>query len=151
MTFYKIKRKGTILDSAYWATESVNEYDEIWVNLRGGWCMKSADDEIVAVAEYADEDAFVAANRKDVYAYLIKPESDYGWLAPDGTFYGCDYASHSDVACFYFDKDDITLEEEGWVKIFRSFESGKTVYSQLKVSPQQRDFLENHSIEYAYC
>lgn len=39
MIFYKIKRKGAILDSAYWATESVNEYGEIWVNMRGGWCM----------------------------------------------------------------------------------------------------------------
>lgn len=151
MTFYKIKRKGAILDSAYWATESVNEYGEIWVNMRGGWCMQSADDEVVAVAEYADEDEFVAANRRDIYDYLIKPESDYGWLAPDGTFYGCDFASHSDVACFYFDKDDVILEKEGWVKIFRSFESGKAVYSQLKISTQQRIFLEDRGIEYAYC
>jgi hypothetical protein len=151
MTFYKIKKKGRNLDDAYWVTESINKYGEIWVNLRGGWCMKSADDEIVAVAEYADEDEFTSANRKDVYSYLIKPKSDYGWLAPDGTFYGCDYASHNDVACFYFDKDDLELEKEGWIKIFRSFESGEAVYSQLKISTQQRIFLEDRGIEYAYC
>ena len=151
MTFYKIKQKvRNAFNDAHWVTESINTYGEIWVNLRGGWCMKSDDDEVVAVAEYADKEAFVDANRKDVYSYLIKPKSDYGWLAPDGTFYGCDFADHSDVACFYFDKDDLILEKEGWVKIFRSFESGEAVYSQLRVSPQQRIFLEDHNIEFAY-
>jgi hypothetical protein len=121
------------------------------VNLHGGWCLKSDDDEIVAVAEYPNKEEFIDANRRDVYSYLIKPKSDYGWLAPDGTFYGCKFASHSDVACFYFDKDEEVLEKEGWVKVFRSFESGKAVYSQIRVSTQQRIFLEDHNIEFAYC
>ena len=119
--------------------------------MRGGWSPKSDNDEIVAVAEYPNEKEFINANRKDIYSYLINPESDYGWLAPDGTFYGCDYASYSDVACFYFDKDDAVLEEEGWVKIFRSFESGDPVYSKMMISTQQRIFLEDHNIKYAYC
>ena len=152
MTFYKIKQKGrNFQNDAHWVTESFNAYGKIWINLRGGWCMQSDDDEIVAVAEYPNEEEFIDANRKDVYSYLIKPKSDYGWLAPDGTFYGCEYASHSDIAVFYFDKDDAELEKEGWVKIFRSFESGETVYSQMRISTQQRIFLEDHNIKYAYC
>ena len=152
MKFYKIKQKGcNFLDDAHWVTESFNEYGDVWVNLRGGWCMKSSNDEIVAIAEYPNEEEFIDANRRDVYSYLIKPNSDYGWLAPDGTFYGCEYASHSDVACFYFDKDEIILEKEGYVKIFRSTESGEPVYSQRKISTQQRIFLEDRGVEWAYC
>lgn len=42
MTFYKIKQKGrNFLNDAHWVTESYNKYGEIWLNLRGGWCMKS--------------------------------------------------------------------------------------------------------------
>lgn len=152
MTFYKIKQKGrNFLNDAYWVTKSYNKYGETWVNLRGGWCMKSDNDEIVAVAEYANDEEFINANRKDVYSYLIKPKSDYGWLAPDGTFYGCEFASHSDVACLYFDKDEMILEKEGWVKVFRSVESGETVYSKRIVSMQQRIWLEDHNVKYAYC
>ena len=152
MTFYKIKQKGrNSLNDAYWATESFSEYGKIWVNMCGGWCLQSDDDEIVAIAEYHNNEEFINANRKDVYSYLIKPKSDYGWLAPDGTFYGCEYASHSDVACFYFDKDEVVLEKEGWIKVFRSVESGEAVYSQKRMSTQQRIYLEDHNIEYAYC
>lgn len=149
MTFYKIKNKFFI--GTHWVTESFNAYGEIWINMRGGWCPKSNGDEIVAVAEYPNKEEFIDANRKDVYSYLINPKSDCGWLAPDGTFYGCDYASHSDVACLYFNKDDVALEKEGWVKIFRSFESGEAVYSSMRISTQQRIFLEDHNIKYAYC
>ena len=99
--------------------------------MRGGWCSKSNGDEIISVAEYPTEEEFIDANRKDIYSYLINPKSDY--------------ANHSDVACFYFDKDDASLEEEGWVKIFRSFETAEAVYSQMRI------FLEDHNIKYAYC
>ena len=150
MIFYKIKKSGQN-NKPYWVTEGFNEYGEIWQNLRGGWCMKSDEDEILSVAEYSDEDEFINANRKEVFSHLIKPNSDYGWLAPDGTFYGCDYANHSDLATFYFDKDDYELEKEGWIKIHRSYESGEPVYSQTRMSSQQRMYLEDHNVKYAYC
>lgn len=150
MTFYKIKQDGRN-NKPYWVTEGFNKYGEIWQNLRGGWCMKSDKDEILSIAEYPDEDEFINANRKEVFSYLIKPNSDYRWLAPDGTFYGCDYASHCDLATFYFDKNDLELEENGFVKIFRSYESRKPVYSQTRISTQQRMYLEDHNVKYAYC
>lgn len=150
MTFYKIKQDGRN-NKPYWVTKGYNEYGEIWQNLRGGWCLKSDKDEILSIAEYPDKDEFINANRKEVFSYLIKPNSDYGWLAPDGTFYGCDYANHSDLATFYFDKDDIELEKEGWVKIYRSCEYGEPVYSQTRISFQQRMYLEDHNVKYVYC
>lgn len=151
MTFYKIKNGRNFADKPYWVTESINQFGEIWINMRGGWCMKSDSDEIVSVAEYPDEDEFIKANRKDVYSYLIKSKSEYGWLAPDGTFYGCDYASHSDVAEFYFNKDEIELENEGWIKIFRSVELNKPVFCQNKMSSKQRIWIEDHNVKYHYC
>lgn len=40
-----------------------------------------------------------------------------GWLAPDGTFYGCDYSCHSAQAKLVHKKDEETLEREGYIKI----------------------------------
>jgi len=151
MRFFKIKTHyGNSSDSPYWVKAGFNEYGETWVNMRGGWCLKHEEDEILEEVDM-EEDDFIDLKRKEIYSYLLKSDSDLGWLAPDGTFYGCDYASHSDVAVFYFNKDDLELEKAGWIKVFRSVESGEPIYSQSRVSTPQRIWLEDHAVKYGYC
>ena len=152
MTFYKIQQSyRNATARPYWAKVGYNKYGEIWINMHGGWCCKNEKDEILAVADFPDEDSFVEYHRKDIYSYLIKEDSDLGWLSPEGDFYGCDWAAHEEVANLYFNKSDLELEKEGWIKIFRSIELGEPVYCQHRTSLQQRLYLEDHDIKYHYC
>lgn len=152
MLFYKIKQKGrNYSEKPYWVKKSENQHGEIWVNFRGGWCLKQEDDEILEVVDCLDEDSFEDTHRKDLYSYLIKSDSDLGWLSPAGDFYGCDWASHSEVANLYFGKTDLELEKEGWVKIFRSVDLGEPVYCQNRITLQQRVWIEDHDVKYHYC
>lgn len=48
----------------------------------------------------------------------IKPESNLGWIAPDGTFIGCGYYDHSFIAEEYLHSSEERLEEEGWCKVY---------------------------------
>ena len=152
MTFYKIRKHlRNSLGNPYWVTKSFNQYGEIWRNLRGGWCLHDKDDEVLAVAEAPDVDAFIDLYRKDIYSYLIKKDSDLGWLSPDGDFYGCDYTNHEELAELYFGKEDLEMEKNGWVKIFRSVELGEPVYCQHKLTLRQRCFIEDRCIKFHYC
>ena len=48
----------------------------------------------------------------------IDPESNLGWIAPDGTFIGCDYYDHAFIAENYLHSSEERLEEEGWCKVY---------------------------------
>lgn len=151
MTFYKVKLNYCNSSKPIWATKGYNKFGEIWENIRGGWCIVSKENEILAVIEAKDKDDFIEQNRKEIYSYLIKPDSDLGWLAPDGTFYGCDWANHEMFVNQYFGKTDLEMEKDGYVRIFRSVELGVPVYSQFKISTAQRVWLEDHNVEFNYC
>ena len=68
MKFYKIKN---YYNDEHWVKEGLNEHGEIWINMRGGWCLKNDSDEIIEVADYPDEESFEDAYRKEIYSYLI--------------------------------------------------------------------------------
>lgn len=50
---------------------------------------------------------------------LLDDSETTGWIAPDGTFYGCNPRRHRDVAVYIFDCEEIDLEEKGYCKIFQ--------------------------------
>jgi hypothetical protein len=98
-----------------------------------------------------DKDVFAEANDWDEldYSYLIKPDSEYGWVSPDGRFYGCKYADHSLMAKMYFKKSERQLEEEGWVKIFRDSYDRKPTWmsDKLMITGAQRITLESRGLQ----
>lgn len=150
MTFYKVQQHyRNASSSPFWATKEENQYGETWRNIHGGWCLRYPEDDILAVDEAKDRKDFIDRNRKDIYSYLIKPDSDIGWLSPDGKFYGCDYANHDIFVNQYFGKTDMEMEKEGWIRIFRGFESKVPVYCKFKVSTPQRIWLEDHNVEFS--
>lgn len=97
-----------------------------------------------------DKDVFAEANDWDEldYSYLIKPDSEYGWVSPDGHFYGCRYADHSFMAEMYFKKSERQLENEGWVKIFRDSYDRKPTWmsDKLMITEAQRITLEGRGL-----
>lgn len=56
--------------------------------------------------------------QKEFVLSAIKPDSKLGWIAPDGTFIGCDYRDHAFVAENYLHSSEEALEEEGWGKVY---------------------------------
>lgn len=148
MTFYKVRRSG---GSPCWFTLESNACGMVWVNFNGGWCPKRDDDEVLAKESGYSKDEFIERHRQEVYSYLVKPNSTLGWLSPDGRFYGCDFAGHAMLAAEYFGKDDLALEEEGWIKVFRSVELRVPVYCQLRTTSAQIAWLEDKGIPFHCC
>ena len=147
MNFYKVSNG----QYEFWALEGYKpNYGEVWYNMRGGWQPK-AGTTILAQEQVKNKDEFIDRHRKEIFDYLIEKDSDFGWLAPNGEFYGCAWANHERLAEDYFGEEEGQLERKGWIRVFRSFELGIPVYCQSKVSPQQRIWLEDHDVEYHYC
>ena len=48
----------------------------------------------------------------------IDPNSNLGWIAPDGTFIGCSYYDHSFIAENYLHSSEEQLEATGWCKVY---------------------------------
>lgn len=98
-----------------------------------------------------DKDVFAEANDWDEldYSYLIKPDSEYGWVSPDGHFYGCKYADHSLMSKMYFKKSERQLEMEGWIKIFRDSYDRKPTWmsDKLMITEAQRITLEGRGLQ----
>lgn len=65
--------------------------------------------------EIVESDSFENLDWKKV---LLNPDSPYGFIDPDGKFYGCDYSNHEDLARFVLKQS--SPEEFGWVKIYHA-------------------------------
>lgn len=117
----RIIRNGEIVDNGHWLIDTDEEPipgEEYKVyNAAGGYhywtCGK----------EYSDEknDVVFAKGWDELdNSALLTPTSRIGWLAPDGTFYGCQYWQHQLIADRVIHKTEIEMENEGWVKMYKS-------------------------------
>lgn len=102
-----------------------------------------------------DDDIIYAESRRDLdHSFLLDPNSELGWLAPDGTFYGCAYYDHENVAYYVLKSSSMELEEKGWVKIYESrlFGLGRNYYlgqkPHWKANYMSRNFLTKQQIDW---
>lgn len=51
--------------------------------------------------------------------YRAYTDAEYGWIAPDGTFYGCDYEDHAHCIYAVSNMYESNAEQAGWIKIYR--------------------------------
>ena len=112
---------GTTCDNGWWEIRG-NKL----VNSKGGWhdYYPNSEDKIIE----SNWDYIEHLNAKN----KINDKFITGWIAPEGTFYGCDYQDHHYVA-EYLDLSEFQMENQGYVKIY---------YNPL--------FLEGHGNEYEY-
>lgn len=60
-----------------------------------------------------------------------KVETKYGWISPDGRFFGCDYGGHSSLAADivgeiqYVRDPERHLEDLGWMKVLNGCGTGR--------------------------
>lgn len=93
----------------------------------------------------------------DVPAEKPKPVMKYGWLAPDGRFFNCDYGGHSHLASkivgdvVYVANPEKHLEDNGWAKILNGRSWGKAYYVGMgigkKLTNNQVKTLESMGTE----
>lgn len=51
--------------------------------------------------------------------YMSKTNAEYGWIAPDGTWYGCEYEDHAHCIYAVSGLYESQAEQQGWIKIYR--------------------------------
>lgn len=121
-------RDGVKKDNGYWEIKSDKTPSELIGEI------VRVENAVGGFHEYPitqDDEIIFANDRKELnYSHLLDPNSKYGWLAPDGTFYGCKYMEHEDVAYFILHGSSCDLEEKGYVKIYESrfFNLGRNYY-----------------------
>lgn len=104
---YNIYNDGTKKDNGYWLIDG----DRL-INRCGGWhdYKPSEDDEILEVDSW-----------DDIIKLTIRDDSKTtGWIAPDGTFYGCNSQEHDDMARYFFGSSERSLENKGYIKVFEN-------------------------------
>lgn len=101
-------RDGTKYDNGYWEIRGNR-----LVNAAGGWhdYHPTPEDEII------ESDWNHIRKMNFILYFRSNEESDTGWIAPDGRFYGTDFMDHWKVA-EYFDTTESDLEDRGFVKIY---------------------------------
>lgn len=71
--------------------------------------------------EHPLSEFFTADSWDDVLKYTIRDDTQItGWLAPDGTFYGCSPMDHMALEDHVLQRDATELEDEGWIKIYEN-------------------------------
>ncbi len=91
--------------------------------------------------------------------YLLDNSQITGWIAPDGTFYGCKPEAHSGIAYYVLNARERELEERGFVKIFKNPEyllqrvSGVRTYEAIRcdykpMTAAQRKVLDEKGVFY---
>lgn len=55
--------------------------------------------------------------RRSAAEHLLDPGSDQGWIDPAGTFFGCRFYAHDDMASSFFGSHVYDLESVGWVRV----------------------------------
>lgn len=129
-------------DNGWWSYECGN-----LVNRVGGY---HEADSLDSYKEKVECDSWETFMKTDIYRNsLILKDSKFGWLSPEGDFYGCDYRDHEKVATYYFGKDEEELEESGWAKITLSMlDHIIKVYNDDELTNKQIIWLEDNGFRY---
>lgn len=88
------------------------------------------------------------------------PAKKFGWLSPDGRFFGCDYGGHSNLASrivgeiHYISDPEQHLEGLGWAKIYSGTGTGER-YSVCmglgrKLTDHQLKTMQDMGLDRAY-
>jgi len=101
-------------DNAYYWVADRGDY---WENWAGGRLPKGRRDDVRARQTIENSREGWRALDWTQTGYASRPDAEYGWLAPDGTFYGCDYQGHASLAEFILKRDVSELENEKYVRV----------------------------------
>jgi hypothetical protein len=84
---------------------------------------------------------FAELLRRSAETHLLDPDSDQGWITPEGYFFGCRFFAHDDMAHSFFGCHVSTLELEGYVRVHADSYQHKAAYG-VEITKRQRKTLE---------
>ena len=122
---------GRFYEGYWWKVISVNNASQlsigdsctiegIYGNQFSNYIVKSGD----IIAEANDWEDL------DWKPCILRQDSKYGFIDPDGNWYGCNYSDHMDLCRFVLKEDN--PEEYGWVKVYKSSFRDPDYYSRRK-------------------
>ena len=89
-----------------------------------------------------------------------RPAAKFGWVAPDGRFFNCDYGGHTNLASrivgeiSYISDPERYLEELGWAKIYSGTGTGKRYSVGMgrgkKLTDSQLKTMQGMGLDRAY-
>lgn len=96
----------------------------------------------------------------DVPVQKEKPAMKFGWIAPDGRFFGCDYGGHANLAdrivgnIQYVTNPERHLEDLGWAKVLSGSGTGRQYAIGMgldkKLTDAQVKILERMGLDGAF-
>lgn len=93
------------VDNGWW---EYNPDRELLFNRNGGYHSH----------RYHPKEEIIESTWEEILYLSIRDDSYItGWIAPDGTFYGCAPMDHVRLAEYYLKTKENKLEEDGWLKI----------------------------------
>lgn len=133
-------------EASYGQTDWRQDAGENWKNMAGGWCPKHADDVVLETAEIEAGDWASLDYTKTTL--LRNNQTQYGWLAPDGTWYGCETWAHDSVAELIIKKPLVEVEKT-YVRV-RPY-AGETYAAPVlgRLTAEQKNWLlmNGHALE----
>ncbi len=112
------------------------------VGTGGGYNFGYDDDVIIETVEAEDFESLDWSKSS-----LLQPDSDAGWLARDGKFYGCDSEDHDTLAYYLLKKNVEELEEALWVRVYGAPGHDPIAWTMgssdwhARISAEQRNWL----------
>ena len=146
MKVHIYKAKNSANKPAYIYDDLHLKYGEIVRNFMGGWCFKNNYEIMEDLGEH-DKDEFEEIHRKEIYAWVIKEDSPYGWLSPSCEWLPCGFRDHEAVAFYYLGEDETDLEDRGWLKIFRNYPGEDPCCYSNRITALQQEWCENHGVK----
>lgn len=109
---------------------------------------------------YGTEPAEISKHKPVDVPVREKPVVKFGWLAPDGRFFNCQYGGHSNLAdkvvgdIQYIANPERHLEELGWAKVLSGGGTGKQyaigMGIEKKLTDAQLKTLQRMELDTAY-
>jgi len=73
--------------------------------------------------------------------YFNRPNSDVGWLSPDGKWIGCAPRMHDHVAYHLLQKEVSELEVQGWCRVYGIHSNPQFIRWEGRLTAEQRNYL----------
>lgn len=128
---------GVKVDNGWWEIDG-----KYLVNIAGGHhdYVPTKDDIIIEADSWDDVNCDT----------MLSPNSQYGWVAPDGKFYGCNYSEHEMIARYVLKSTERKLEET-YVKLYRPLFGGVEAYTQrTSLTEEQTKTLIDRGLTFCY-
>ncbi len=121
-------QNGKKVDNGWWL---IDEKLNRLYNRRSGYHSyePSGNDIIVEADNWQDLD----------WSCLLKPDSPYGWIDLNGTFYGCDHFEHAELADLYFKSNERALEDIGYIKVYREIDGTVAYYTSRRFPTEKQE------------